>query len=594
MMVKKAFLGFALLALVTVPVAGQSSTTAVREGWHIVRPGESLWVIAARYLGAEEEWKTIHALNPEIADPHRISPGQRVRVRVAPEYSGDVAKVVKISRRVEEQLTPHPWAASAVENLLNPRDGMRTFEDSSSEILFADSSRLVVGEDSLVFLGRGGVVDRQVRRDEIEIVMGQGDFDGSVETKSREFVVGGSRMTPSAGDAIQTRLRRFDSGNSQVMVYEGEGAVESGGASQQVERGMGTQMKDGEPPAPPERLLQAAEPSGPEAGSEWRVGNPPFSWSAVEGAAGYVLEVCADKECGQLVARIVDVEQTEYRTAQLEAGSFFWRVTPVSASGLDGYPSATTGFTILSTGADTTEPAIQTVFTGTQVERHDTLYLGVGAQLEIEVEDGESGVDRIWAELDGAEVELAAAQGPWELGPHTVVIKASDRAGNIGASELLEFVYDTVGPQINWGLESGGVYHSYVGNEAPVARPEGARAGKTPNLKWSRDRRDWQEVRPESQRVQRSEAPRFFLRSAGRRTAVYGADYVFLPLKRGKGVGVLAKDHLVGTEWLNFRVEDSSEDRRGDPRLIVEAIDWLGNRSSVSWPLGRGQRPRPR
>ena len=594
--IRTLLLGFAgslsLSLALSLALAAQPMETAVNDGWHTVRPGESLWAIAARYLGDEKEWATLHAMNPQIRNPHLIAPGQRIRVRIEAEYAGDVAKVVKISRRVEEQLTPHPWKASSVENLLNPRDGMRTFEDSSSEILFADSSRLVVSEDSLVFLGRGGAVERQVRRDEIEIVMGQGDFDAGVEAKSREFVVGTSRMTPSAGDVIQTRLRRSDSGNSQVMVYEGEGAVESAGASQTVERGMGTQMKDGEPPAPPERLLPAPELAEPQPESAWQVGNPPFVWSPVDGAAGYVLEVCADPECGILERRILDLENAEYRDVALEVGGYFWRVTAVSPSGLDGYPSPTAAFSVLSTGADATPPTIATLFSGTQIEREGTLYLGVGARLEVEVTDDASGVDRTWAELDGEAVELTAAQGPWEDGPHEVVIKASDRAGNVASSDPLAFVFDTTGPEIHWGLESGGVYHSFVGDTPPVSRPDGRRGRKAPKLTWSADRRQWRSVGAETVNLERYEAPRFYLRGGGRCSAIYGADNAFLPLKKKEGVGVLANDEYVGTEWLNFRLEEAADDGRRDPRLLVDAVDWLGNRSAVSWPLGRGKRAR--
>ena len=114
--------------LLAVPVVGQPSVSAIKEGWHVVRPGETLWAIAARYLGAEQEWVVLHQLNPQIVDPHRITPGERIRVRVAPEHAGDVAQIVKISRRVEEQLTPHPWSPSTERDLLNPRDGVRTFE----------------------------------------------------------------------------------------------------------------------------------------------------------------------------------------------------------------------------------------------------------------------------------------------------------------------------------------------------------------------------------------------------------------------------------------------------------------------------------
>ena len=362
------FLGLLFAGQLAAQPVPQTAAKVVREGWHVVRPGESLWVIAARYLGAESEWQTLHALNPQIVNPHLIAPGQRIRIQVRKSYAGDLAQVVQLSGRVEEQLTPLPWSPSQVEMLLTPNDGQRTFADSSSELLFADDSRLVLSEDSLVFLGRGGRVERQVRRDEIEIVMGQGDFESGMTAKTREFVVGGSRVKPAGGEVIQTRLRRFDSGNNQVMVYEGESAVESGGASQQVERGMGTQMVDGAAPAPPERLLPAAEPQSPVAASEWRVGNPPFAWSAVSGAAGYVLEVCADPVCGRLVSRLAGLDQPRIATVELPVGAFYWRVTAVSPSGLDGYPSVATPFAILATGADVTAPVIEAKLTGTQVD----------------------------------------------------------------------------------------------------------------------------------------------------------------------------------------------------------------------------------
>ena len=196
--------GFLLLAS---SAAAQPSASAVKEGWHVVRPGETLWAIAERYLGSEEDWVAIHQINPQIANPHRITPGQRIRVQVAAEHAVDVAQVVKVSRRVEEQLTPHPWSPSTEQDLLNPRDGVRTFESSSSELLFADDSRLVISEDSLVFLGFGGEVEREVRRDEIEIVVGQADFgaDGRVRVTavdrrrgSRQAELGRRRARPGA------------------------------------------------------------------------------------------------------------------------------------------------------------------------------------------------------------------------------------------------------------------------------------------------------------------------------------------------------------------------------------------------------------
>jgi hypothetical protein len=453
----------------------QSPPDALLDGWHIVRPGETLWDLAERYLGSEEAWPELHTLNPDISDPNRISPGQRVRVQVRAAHAADVALIAAISRKVEEQLAPLPWLPSTERNMLNPRDGVRTYEASSSELVFPDATRLTISEDSLVFLGRGGTVRRQVRRDEIEIVVGQADLQKESESGTREVILGGSRMTPSPQARIQARLRRPDAGGAQVMVYVGETVVESGGASQEVPAGMGTQMVEGAPPSPPEELLPATELATPEAASEWPVGGPAFAWNPVPGAAGYVFEVCRDPECGRLVRRRTALESAETGTAELAAGTFHWRVTAVSASGLDGFPSATRSFTVLA-AADTAPPTITSHFEGTQIERDGILYLGADARLEVEIEDA-SGVERAWAVLDGAEVELANAEAGWSPGSHEVVIHARDRAGNEGRSAALAFTFDPLPPEIHWArsLAASTTRSAVSRAHGPVASPGAGR-----------------------------------------------------------------------------------------------------------------------
>ena len=159
-------------------------------------------------------------------------------------------------------------------------------------------------------------MSRRVRRDEIEVIVGQADIEGNAAAKERQLVAGESRLKPKAaeGGRSKARFRRPESGGAQVMIYAGDSVVESGGASQAVPAGMGTQMKEGQPPTEPEQLLPAVQPSSPAAESEWMIGDPRFSWSAVDGASSYVLEICGDATCGRLVRR-----QTGIRTRALVA-----------------------------------------------------------------------------------------------------------------------------------------------------------------------------------------------------------------------------------------------------------------------------------
>ena len=147
-------------------------------------------------------------------------------------------------------------------------------------------------------------------------------------------------------------------------------------------------------------------------------------------------------------------------------------------------------------------------------------------------------------------------------------------------------VYDPDPPEIHWGTETSGIYHVFQGEHStPVAvLPDGRRGRRVPDLLWSRTRGQWRSVAAAEWTVERSVAPRFFLRAAARKARVYVLPGVSLPVTRKAGIGVRSNDALVGTRHLAFRLEESESGL-----LVVEAIDWLGNRSTVSWPLWSGR-----
>jgi len=125
------------------------------------------------------------------------------------------------------------------------------------------------------------------------------------------------------------------------MVYSGNSEVESGGESVAVEQGMGTIAKAGEAPAEPEKLLEA-----PSIGSSNpKVSEPdteiPLTWNALDGADSYRLEVCSDMSCSSVNKRFSGLKEASHTINGLPEGKWFWRVSGVSPSGLDGFPSAT-------------------------------------------------------------------------------------------------------------------------------------------------------------------------------------------------------------------------------------------------------------
>lgn len=342
-----------LLALPLMQERPPATPAGDETAWHVVQAGDTLQGLTARYLGDASLWRENWKLNPGLKDPHQLQPGQRILILVRLKHH--TAAIEGLSRKVESKPHPDPaWVPARLGEVLKERDGVRTYEKSSADLVFEDGAHLLVTEQSLLFLRESGArLVGNVSRRSIEIV------DGQAEVQARpaptlpdglEIVVGGARTMalPAPGQGMGTRARKSSAGGAQVMVFEGTGNVEAGGASVDVPRGMGTSVPKGGAPGKPETLLSAPAVLSPAPGTAYGQSNPRFSWRGVPGAVSYTLEVCADPGCGRLVDRATDVRAERWIPEGLPLGEFYLRVTAVSASGLDGYPSAAVGFRIES------------------------------------------------------------------------------------------------------------------------------------------------------------------------------------------------------------------------------------------------------
>lgn len=346
----------ALLLCVTVlqdaPADGAPAEQGV--GWHEVLPGETLEGITAHYLGSSERWRENWGLNPGLQNPHRISPGTRLRVLLDADEPS--AEIRGISRRVEEKPHPDPWVPAKIGDKLRARDGIRTYRQSSAEIGFEDGAHLRINEESLVFLREiARPASGSAARQTLEVVEGQADVEARAAADAPlppdiEVVIGDARARTrtAAGESAKARTRKTGRGGAQLMVFGGEGVMEAAGKSVTVATGMGTAADAGKPPKAPEKLLPPPAPLHPARGASYEHSNPLFTWEPVGGAAGYVIEVCRDVSCGQIVARASGVAETSWTPRGLPLGELHWRVTAQGASGLDGFPSPPVAFTVRS------------------------------------------------------------------------------------------------------------------------------------------------------------------------------------------------------------------------------------------------------
>ncbi len=604
--------GLALLclAIASPPVcraAAQGPSGKARElpvGWHEVQPGETLSGITARYLGDSALWRENWQLNPDVKDPNLLVPGQRLRVLGA--LPPGTAEVVKLKHTVEKKPEPKaPWELASPRDILGEKAAVQTHEKASTELRFEDDARLVVTENSLIFL-REVRKTPQVYRDLIEIQQGQADLLESrggvrvASTRDIEIVIGQAQARPRLGgsEPAQTRARRADQGSAQVMVYGGATAVAAAGAQVEVPRGMGTSVPEGGPPAPPEKLLPPPQLAKPADGSSWQFANPPFRWRPVDGARSYTLEVCSDPACGRLVDRVVGLDRTAWAPAGnqlITAGSpppqqLHWRVTAVSASGLDGFPAEPAAFALQSDRPDTAPPRGEIRVVGPQVGVADQLFVAPTVKLEATVIDELSGVQSWTRLLNGDTVTENGWNGPWQAGTYTAQVVAVDQVGNRGTIELV-FTVDTEAPEVLWEsfdsdrLDPGRRSRSKQRKELEKLKKEARARGL--DLLWSSDGRHWLPLETRDQLI-KADLPQLLLRAVDGTLTV--ADSTRLPADHH--LRVWAEDAGCGVKDLEFSLRPEAPHRY---TLLVEGGDYVGNLIEYSLVVaveGAGRRRR--
>lgn len=418
-------------------------------GWHVVVEGETLESITEAYLGTKDLWYANWRLNPQVANPHWIYPGQRLRVITERLVPARRALLEEVANNVDKNPRRAGWQDAAPGDQLEAPSGIRTGTASSALVNFDQGTRVTLTERTQVFLKEMSTGVTGHRRSEIEVERGQADLVITTQAKADadiEILVGDTVVRPEVGAAgeAETRARRPEAGGSQLMVFGGTSQVEAGGVSIAVPTGMGTSVPEGGTPSPPERLLPRVKLVAPEEGSSWTYRNPALRWQPVNGAASYTVELCRDADCASLVQREEGIESATWRPPSLPPGSFHWRVTAVAASGLDGYPSRSAGFEIAAPPSafdhDRTPPVVVAVVVGaggvvrsgeSEGGDEERIVLGPGARIRLLAHDDVAGVEIVrfqwdeggWQTWRGRDLE------PPSAGPHRLRVDARDLTG---------------------------------------------------------------------------------------------------------------------------------------------------------------------
>ena len=231
-MSRSSVLRFAALALSGVvllahPAAGQDvreredapPDSAADGRIHTVRPGDTLWDLAGRFLADPHHWRDIFESNPAVVeDPHWIYPGERLRIPGAGVTRVDAVQVERAEdylRNFDEERGRYP-ANSVFRQPANEGSGL------SALLLDESPPRPAVTRDD--FLRAPLLVPVAERRAEGTTVrvLEENPLGLDLPPSARrnvEVIVGLGQLTPGVGDTLKAIRRvRTEAPHGEVTV----------------------------------------------------------------------------------------------------------------------------------------------------------------------------------------------------------------------------------------------------------------------------------------------------------------------------------------------------------------------------------------
>lgn len=273
------------------------------------------------------------------------------------EETGAVADSVAECVRAEGDVRFHPprevvWQSVNQGHRFALGDWVRTAEAARASIRFDSGSVVELDPVSTVIIETTGD-DKDSSLGPL-IALESGSLRGSSEKGvSRRVSLrtpGGERVSlapEKAGESFDYRVSVRGSGEVELAVTSGAAEISSGAARSVLRAGEARVMTKGRF-SEAERLLAAPDLASPAHAAQITVerGRPvKLTWVGVDGAARYRAEVSKDTNFRGSV-QSAEVDETSWATV-LDAGTYHWRVSSVSKSGVVGVSSVVGTFEVI-------------------------------------------------------------------------------------------------------------------------------------------------------------------------------------------------------------------------------------------------------
>lgn len=322
-----------ILGVVAACLLAAGGPLHAQEFRYEVRPGDSLWDIASRYLRDIKDLPELARLNG-MTDPRRMPPGAAVRIPVSLMREVMVAGTVFSVTGEVLRKAPRTTSASPVRagQKFNERDVLQAGIGGAATLLLPDGSKIRMAEGAeLEVLRMRRFADTMLFDSRLRLARGR------VETEVRPLGPGGrfEILTPAAVTSVRGtdyRVRAADA-TSVTEVVEGRVGFGNDLGTTEVPGGFGARADAGQPPAPPRPLLP-----GPDLGAVPAViGATPvtLSFAAVAAAARYRVQAAADADFTQPALDLVS-DRPEFVLPVTPDGDLHLRVRAIDADGIEG------------------------------------------------------------------------------------------------------------------------------------------------------------------------------------------------------------------------------------------------------------------
>ncbi len=217
---------------------------------------------------------------------------------------------------------------------LKENDFARTLSMSLAKITFYDLSQIKLNENSQAII-QHSKYDPLTKKGESKVKVEKGDAYAMLSSspkKKFDLEIKGVKTK------INSKYFWFEKTNNGAKFsnYNGTIEVASNDSVVSIKRNEGTIVEENKPPLPAIQLLAPPTLITPNDKDMFSISSVLFSWSKVDNAKSYWLEIASDDSFKTIVSQIKNIDTTIVGVKNISDGIKYWRVCSIDKNGLPG------------------------------------------------------------------------------------------------------------------------------------------------------------------------------------------------------------------------------------------------------------------